>query len=44
VLSLTGYDGKYRAGTGFTSALAYTDFTYRFVEFITKEDIKRISE
>jgi hypothetical protein len=36
-------DGKYASGTYFNSALSYTDFTYRFVEFIiTKEQPRQL--
>lgn len=31
-------DGSFRTGGGFSDALAYTDFTCRFVEFITIEN------
>lgn len=30
-----GHDGTYIRGSGFQDASSYTDFTYRFVEFIT---------
>lgn len=30
--------GSYRPGAGFASELAYTDFTYKFVEFITHKE------
>ncbi|MGA2553264.1 MAG: hypothetical protein ABSF20_00590, partial [Smithella sp.] len=34
-------NGTYVSGSGFATALAYTDFTCRFVEFITlKENLK----
>jgi len=32
---LKSNDGNWRPGTGFDTAIAYTDFTYKFVEFIT---------
>lgn len=31
-------DGKYASGTYFNDALSYTDFTYRFIEFITSRE------
>jgi hypothetical protein len=31
-------DGKYISGTYFNNALSYTDFTFRFVEFITTRE------
>lgn len=37
-------NGKYVSGTYFNDALSYTDFTFRFVEFITtKEKSKQLS-
>lgn len=37
-------DGKYVSGTYFNNALSYTDFTFRFVEFITtKEQPKQLA-
>lgn len=33
-----GTNGKYISGTYFNDALSYTDFTFRFVEFITTKD------
>lgn len=37
-------NGKYVSGTYFNDALSYTDFTFRFVEFITtKEQSKQLS-
>lgn len=37
--------GGYASGTYFDSALSYTDFTFRFVEFISsKESLKELSE
>ena len=33
-----GTNGKYISGTYFNDALSYTDFTYRFVEFITAKE------
>jgi len=38
-------DGKYASGTYFSDALSYTDFTFRFVEFITtKEQPNQLSD
>ena len=38
-------NGKYVSGTYFNDALSYTDFTFRFVEFITtKEQSKQLSD
>ena len=34
-------DGKYVSGTYFNNALSYTDFTFRFVEFITTKERPR---
>lgn len=34
-----GTNGKYNSGTYFNDALSYTDFTFRFVEFITTKEI-----
>lgn len=34
-------DGKYGSGTYFDDALSYTDFTFRFVEFITTKEQPR---
>lgn len=31
-------NGSYRPGSGFANALTYTDFTYKFVEFITHKN------
>lgn len=33
-----GWDGKYVSGRYYNEALAYTDFTYRFVEFISAKE------
>jgi len=33
-----GTNGKYISGTYFNDALSYTDFTFRFVEFITTRE------
>lgn len=35
-------DGSYRAGGGFATELTYTDFTCRFVEFITFREQKKL--
>jgi hypothetical protein len=38
-------DGRYASGTYFSDALSYTDFTFRFVEFIsTKRKPRELSE
>ena len=34
----SSFDGSYVSGPGFTSGLCYTDFTARFVEFISTKD------
>ena len=34
-------DGRYASGTYFSDALSYTDFTFRFVEFISTKRIPR---
>ena len=34
--------GSLRAGAGFATELTYTDFTYRFVEFVTRKEQKTI--
>ena len=40
-----GTNGKYISGTYFNDALSYTDFTFRFVEFITtKEEPKQLQD
>jgi len=40
-----GANGKYSRGRYFNSALSYTDFTFRFVEFITtKEEPKQLAD
>jgi hypothetical protein len=40
-----GTNGKYISGTYFNDALSYTDFTFRFVEFITtKEGPKQLQD
>jgi hypothetical protein len=33
------HDGKYMSGPYFNDALAYTDYTFRFVEFITTREV-----
>lgn len=38
-------NGKYASGTYFNDALSYTDFTFRFVEFITtKKESKQLAD
>lgn len=37
-------DGSSRPGIGFSTALAYTDFTYKFVEFITAKEQKELDK
>lgn len=40
-----GSDGKYSSGTYCNDALSYTDFTFRFVEFITtKEGLQQLQD
>lgn len=37
------HDGSFAQGSGFQDGLSYTDFTYRFVEFITINDKNKIN-